>query len=203
MISFLSKWIEGIAIAVIIASILENILPKGNIAKYIKVVLGIFVIFSIISPFVDTKALYSIELPKELNNLGLQNSESKTQSQDLDKIYKTTFENDIKQTIEKKGYNVYKCSVDGTFNSDSKEAGITKIKIVLDSKNENYRNEIPEKKNESLIEVKEIEKIEIGSGPKKTEINSSKIKEEDKERIKKFLSEHYEIEQDIIEIQTR
>ena len=39
MINFLSNWIEQIAIAVIIVSIFELILPKGNLKKYIKEVL--------------------------------------------------------------------------------------------------------------------------------------------------------------------
>lgn len=67
MINFLSKWIEGIAIAVIIASIFEMILPDGNIKKYIKIVLGIYIIFSIISPFVDSKELYSLNISKEID----------------------------------------------------------------------------------------------------------------------------------------
>ncbi len=77
MIRFLSKWIEGIAIAVIITSIFEMILPNGNLKKYIKVVLGIYVIFSIIAPFVDSKALYSIDIEKELN-IQISNSTSRT-----------------------------------------------------------------------------------------------------------------------------
>ena len=47
MIEFLSKWIEGIAIAVIIASIFEMILPNGNVKKYVKVILSIYIVFSI------------------------------------------------------------------------------------------------------------------------------------------------------------
>ena len=60
MINFLSNWIEQIAIAVIIVSIFELILPKGNLKKYIKVVLGIYIIFCMISPFVNSSALYDI-----------------------------------------------------------------------------------------------------------------------------------------------
>ena len=67
MINFLSKWIEGIAIAVIVASIFEMILPDGNIKKYVKIVLGIYIIFSIISPFVDSKELYSLNISKEID----------------------------------------------------------------------------------------------------------------------------------------
>lgn len=67
MIDFLSKWIEGIAIAVIIASIFEMILPDGNIKKYVKIVLGIYIIFSIISPFVDRKELFNLNISKEID----------------------------------------------------------------------------------------------------------------------------------------
>lgn len=67
MINFLGKWIEGIAIAVIIASIFEMILPDGNIKKYVKIVLGIYIIFSIISPFVDRKELYNLNIFKEID----------------------------------------------------------------------------------------------------------------------------------------
>ena len=39
MIDFLSNWVEQITIGVVIAGIFELILPKGNIKKYIKVVI--------------------------------------------------------------------------------------------------------------------------------------------------------------------
>ena len=50
MLGFLRNWVEQIALAVIIASIFEMILPSGKSQKYIKMVLGIFIIFNIISP---------------------------------------------------------------------------------------------------------------------------------------------------------
>ena len=40
MLGFLRNWIEQIALAVIIASIFEMILPSGKSQKYIKMVLG-------------------------------------------------------------------------------------------------------------------------------------------------------------------
>lgn len=50
MISFISSWAEQIIVAVIIATIIEMILPNGNSKKYIKVVIGIYVLFTILSP---------------------------------------------------------------------------------------------------------------------------------------------------------
>ncbi len=52
MISSISSWAEQIIIAVIIATILEMILPKGNSKKYIKTVIGIYILYTIISPII-------------------------------------------------------------------------------------------------------------------------------------------------------
>lgn len=49
MIDFLSNWAQGIIVAVIIATIIEMILPNGSSKKYVKVVVGIYILFTIIS----------------------------------------------------------------------------------------------------------------------------------------------------------
>ena len=195
MINFLSKWIEGIAVAVIMASIFEMILPNGNIKKYIKVVLGIFIIFSIISPFVNKKVLYDIELPKELKDYTIQNTIN-AQTEDLNKIYKNTFEKEIIQTVKKNGYEVYKCNVEGNFDAEKQNVGITKIELVLESK-----ILIEEEKNDNTIKIKDVEKIEIGE--KKEDTDLKKITDKEIKQLKKALSERYEIEPKTIDIQIR
>ena len=70
--------------SIIIASIFEMIIPKGNIKKYIKMILGIYVIFSIISPFVDSKALYSINVSEVMDDY----TENKNYTQRTNIIWK-------------------------------------------------------------------------------------------------------------------
>ena len=50
---WVSGWIQGIIIAVIISTIIEMILPEGNSKKYIKVVIGVYILFSIVSPVIS------------------------------------------------------------------------------------------------------------------------------------------------------
>ena len=50
--NWISDWIQGIIIAVVIGTIIEMILPDGNCKKYVKVVIGVYILFSIISPVI-------------------------------------------------------------------------------------------------------------------------------------------------------
>ena len=50
--NWISNWIQGIIIAVIIGTIIEMLLPEGNCKKYVKVVIGVYILFSIISPVI-------------------------------------------------------------------------------------------------------------------------------------------------------
>ena len=64
MISFISSWTQGIIVSVIIASIIEMILPDGNCQKYVKVVIGVFILFSIVSPVISkfTKKAFRMKM---------------------------------------------------------------------------------------------------------------------------------------------
>ena len=53
MINWISNWAQGIIVAVIIGTIIEMVLPEGNCKKYVKVVIGIYILFSIISPVIS------------------------------------------------------------------------------------------------------------------------------------------------------
>ena len=55
MINFLSSWVKNLSLALIVVSILEMILPNSKTKKYIKMVMGLYILFSIISPFIDSK----------------------------------------------------------------------------------------------------------------------------------------------------
>lgn len=55
MIEFLSSWAKGLGVAIVVVSILEMILPNNKTKKYIRMVMGIYIIFNIISPFIENK----------------------------------------------------------------------------------------------------------------------------------------------------
>ena len=208
MIEFLSKWIEGIAIAVIIASIFEMILPNGNIKKYVKVILGIYIVFSIISPFSGSKVKGNFDLSKKVDEL-FENSDKKDNSKEessseqrLNKIYENTFEKELIQTIEKEGFIVYKCEVKGNFNAEEENAGISKISVIVENKKIIKKN--VEDYNEIKIDsVNEVQKVEINIGNKITNETEEDVDAKDVDTLRKYLSKHYEIDKGIIDIHIR
>ena len=77
---WISDWVQGIIVAVIIVTIIEMILPNGNSKKYIKVVIGIYILFSIIVPIINkfnsTKFDINeiLDLEKYANEISIQTS---------------------------------------------------------------------------------------------------------------------------------
>ncbi len=66
MIEFFRNWCEEIIVAVIISIIIEVILPEGNHKKYMKVVIGIYVIFTMLHPLLG-KLNMNFDFAKEFN----------------------------------------------------------------------------------------------------------------------------------------
>lgn len=199
---FLRNWIEQIAVAVIIASIFEMILPNGKTKKYIKMILGVFIVFSMISPFVDSKALYNFDVNEVIDNYKKDiNTSNVTSNKSIDEkveeMYIKELEDDISKNIKEQGYNVKVCKIDAKVYSDNDDAGINSINITLLSKNNNYNSKESKDENSG---IEEINKVEIGISMNTNNENNEPITEKDIKILKKNLSEHYEIDKKVINI---
>ena len=70
----MKAWWVNILVAVMISTLIEMLLPEGKSQKYIRVVIGIYIIFTILQPvlkFTNT----SISLEDVLSKLQTQNSD--------------------------------------------------------------------------------------------------------------------------------
>ena len=66
MIEILSSWAKGLGITIVIVSIFEMLLPNNRTKKYIRMVLGVYVIFNIVSPLIKNKDFFNF------NNIDLE-----------------------------------------------------------------------------------------------------------------------------------
>ena len=134
MIGFLSTWAEQIIVAVIIASIIEMILPSGNNKKYIKAVIGVYILFTIISPIlgkITNIDLDNIDYEKYFKDLDTSQTVSQSLTKNNDKSIEEIYENNIKQDMKAKlkeqGYIVENIDLNIEFKNESNYGKITSI----------------------------------------------------------------------------
>ena len=190
MINFISSWTGGIVVSVIISTLLEMILPEGKNKKYIKTVIGVYILFSIVSPIIskikggslDTNNLIDIEKMFSKNTVEVASIDTTTS---IEKIYITNLKQDIKNNLEEKGYKVNNVSI----IADTKDKTYGQIKqIDLDiSKTEKQNliepiNEVSIQVNRTDIKVPDI-------------LPDNVVKE-----LKEYLCNIYDVEQNIIKI---
>lgn len=215
MIEFISSWAKSLGVTIILVSIIEMLLPNNKTKKYIRVILGIFVLFNIISPFIKNKE--QLNIIEEINSADLEKYSSKyddyksndsndnnnnnnnkdnnnlnqtSMDKRITELYKQELERSIKNKIEEIGYEVENCKVEAEIINN--ETVIKKVKIKISNKkeeNNNGNNEDNEKTTEEKV-VEEIDKIKkvdrVGT------INIFKSKEENTENEKNNTEEDKE-----------
>lgn len=218
---WVSSWIQGIIIAVIISTIIEMILPEGNCKKYIKVVIGVYILFSMISPVITKLTgtnfklsdILDIEEYMEASTTNTYEDLNQNQDQQIRDIYLNSLKNDMKEKIIAKGYEVISIDLD-IENNES----YTLQKITLDLKkgeedksqqeSENQEEQNHEVGNVSVEPIESVSEIQIST--KNTQQNT-KIQEQEKNKkeelsskekneLKEYLSSVYEIEEKNINI---
>ena len=170
-------------------------------------VLGIYLIFNIVSPLIKNKDILNV------NNINLNETTISTSSEEVDqtsmnkrikKIYEQELEKDIIKKLNEKGYEVKACSVTTQVSTnENEETKINKIKVSIDKINDT--NKIEEKNTESKIvtEIQKIKKIDTNIGEDKHENEKQDNKNIDKsdiQNIKKFLIDEYGVNENCLEI---
>lgn len=192
MIDWFRAWSKGIVIAVIIASLIEMILPDNNSKKYIKIIIGIFVVYTIVSPVINQFSKTKLEDITKINNYietyskdVIEDNKVTFKSEDaIKQIYVQNLQSSIKSKLETNGYIASTINItlanDDSYNINTIELTISK-KI---SANEN--------KKTTVTIVDAIRDVTVRIDNKKSD-NNSVINETDKNNIKKILSENYDI----------
>lgn len=141
MILKLKAWCEGIVIAIIISTIIEMIIPDNKSKKYVKVVIGIYIMFVCLNPILE---LLKYDLNFE-NIFDIETVEASTSvDSKIKDVYVLGIEEKIKEDVESIGYILEDVQV--FVDSDYEEINGINLKIKS-------------KQSENIVE---IEKINIG-----------------------------------------
>lgn len=208
MVEWLTNWAQGIIVAVIIATIIEMILPNGACKKYVKVVIGLYILFTIISPMItkfngkdfnvnelfDTKS-YEEQLAKSDEDISKKLEENNNRT--IKDIYKSNLEADIKAKLQDKGYKVESSYIQ---IKDDENYTVEFISLKLDKEDKENKVENTEKSNVEKIEIEEIEEINIQSGSTSSKEEKNSIGETEQKEIEEYISSTYDISVENIEI---
>ena len=191
MISIINSWAKGIILAIIIATIIEIILPEGNNKKHIKTIIGIYILFVIIQPLISTNKININAIIQETTSMiDEYETEELTleTNQYIEETYKNKIQEDIKEKIKNKGYKINSLSLNIETKSEELYGQVNSIKIQI-SKIENMNEE----QNITENVVKKIDNVEVDLSNMPTEENSvnEEITENELDELKEYLKTEY------------
>ncbi len=130
MIGVIRQWCEGIIVAIIISVIIELLIPEGNNKKYVKVVVGVYIIFIVVNPILklidydfNFQNVFDFETQETHANLDT----------DIKDVYILGIEQTIKSEIINLGYEVNNVSVQVDKNYENIENIEISIKGRIDN----------------------------------------------------------------------
>lgn len=207
MIEVLSSWAKNIILAIIVISILEMLLPNNKTKKYVKMVMGLYLLFNIISPLVKNKDKLNFNdfdintyVSTQTQNTNINTVNQESMDKRLNEIYVEELQKDIKEKLENQGYSVEKCDVKAEIDNTGQSSGIKKISLKVkknnkereDNINENNKNdetymkENSNKDNENNINEENYESIKNNIGVKEENIDDN---ENNKKGIENIIVE--------------
>ena len=195
MIEFLSSWAQGIIVDVIIGTLIEMILPNSSSKKYVKVVIGMYILFTIVSPIIKKLGgkdinlntinieKYEQQISKSDNTISRKFEDNNTRS--IKDIYVSNLKADISAKLKEKGYEIDTSDIQ---IKDDENYTIEKIKIKL------IKMEQKQGKNNEIV----INTVEIGNTI--SQKDSKTLSDDDKQEVKDYISETYDIDKKNINI---
>lgn len=187
MVNWLNSWAQKIIIVVIICTIIEMILPEGKNKKYIKIVIGIYVVFTIISPIISKiNGSEKIDLEKYLNinTETIEVSSNVDTNKYIEEVYIEKLKTDIKTKLLSINYETEKINLEIETKDDNTYGSILNLTVMVNKKSEEGEKTI------------KINKVIIGENSEKT----SKLTQEEINEIKKYLAQIYQIDEEKINV---
>lgn len=193
VISFLSSWLKDIVILFILISIAELVMPKGNMKKYVNMVIGLLIIFTIVSPFAKLIKM-DFNLDKAVFNYSRSSNsqgESKSnfyaeQEKQIEKVYKEKLGREVTNLIEDNtDYKVLDIEVE-ILNTEERYGEIDYLNILLGNEEDGAKNK---------ISIDNVVPVEINKNQKHEEISEDSF-----ESLKELIGNSYSVDKDKINI---
>lgn len=193
LLEWIKQWAEGIIIAVIIATILEMLLPDNKNKKYVTTVIGVYILFSIISPIISKFTGKNINIEDYISkstevstSYSINNVALLENSSNVEEIYTKTLKADMIEKLKSRNYNTDYIELKVNTTSEKNYGEIQGI----------YLHISPLDKENSISNV---ETVNIDVSSNKT-IKKNSLSEGEINVIKEFLMDTYGIDKNKIHV---
>lgn len=197
MINFINSWAQGIILAVIIATIIEIILPEGKNKKYVKTVIGIYILFTIIYPLINKFTKLNINTLIENTTKQMSTyQENNSLKIDTDKYIESTYKKKIEEDIKNK--------------ANEKNLNITFLNVYIETEDENrygmlnnlvMKVEKGKTKEKNSNTVNQIKEVNISKNVQNNEtIENKTVTEKEINEFKEYINTIYYLEKEKIHI---
>lgn len=201
---FLREWILNIVVTMIFVTIVEILMPSGSTRKYISLVIGLMVMFVIISPFVSIMAgefdlglsIQEASRAISLRDVSMQvKSLEEGNKEGIVTLYKSNLAKQIEDDIVNAGLAERvqaEVVVNGEYGTDS-FGSITGIRVVI----------METSKADTQDGVIKVEKVEVKVDTHSDEQQAAeptKQKEQRQQQTAEFLADTYNLPVESIEI---
>ena len=198
MIKFINSWAQGIILAVIIATIIEIILPEGKNKKYVKTVIGVYILFTIIYPLINKFTKTNINTlientTKQMSTYQENNSLKIDTDKYIENTYKKKIEKDIRKRANEKNLNITSLNV-YIETEDENRYGMLNSLVMKVEKNETS------KKNNNVNQIKEINISKNVQNNEMIENKDKTVTEKEINEFKEYINATYYLEKEKIHI---
>ena len=198
MIKFINSWAQGIILAVIIATIIEIILPEGKNKKYVKTVIGVYILFTIIYPLINKFTKTNINTlientTKQMSTYQENNSLKIDTDKYIESTYKKKIEEDIRKRANEKNLNIPLLNVYIETEDENRYGMLNSLVMKVEKKETSKKNN----------DVNQIKEINISKNVQNNEIIENKDKtvtEKEVNEFKEYINATYYLEKEKIHI---
>ncbi|PIH05612.1 stage III sporulation protein AF [Clostridium combesii] len=193
MLQWLKEWITNIAVAVFFITAIEMLLPKNNIKKYGKFVLGLILITVILNPIIKifnkdyNISQYVEKATASFNNVDYKNDFDKYKKKNREETlnnFKANLQNQTKKRLEEKfPENKYEVNVEIAYDEEKDNLEIKSMNVGV--------------KGNKIEKIKKVNKINIGSNENGKEDKKSF---EGEGKIKQFISNEFKVSSEVIKV---
>ncbi|NFD29617.1 stage III sporulation protein AF [Clostridium botulinum] len=193
MLQWLKEWITNIAVAVFFITAIEMLLPKNNIKKYGKFVLGLILITVILNPIIKifnkdyNISQYVEKATASFNNVDYKNDFDKYKKKNREETlnnFKANLQNQTKKRLEEKfPENKYEVNVEIAYDEEKDNLEIKSMDVGV--------------KGNKIEKIKKVNKINIGSNENGKEDKKSF---EGEGKIKQFISNEFKVSFEVIKV---